>query len=111
MYRRSHRDWHRCVPLGTWWLDEPKRAHHALLSQCGTSEDLNIFGLTRGSCDGQQVLESLAILVALRIWEEQLNAKRVALVVRGGNVGALRLLVKMHPSSPQQAVVARELLH
>ena len=93
--------------LGGWYSinGHIKYYYHSPVSD----HDLQIYGITRGSCEGQQVLEGLAILVALRIWEQQLSARRLALIVRGDNVGALSLLVKMRPSSPQQAIVAREL--
>jgi hypothetical protein len=74
-----------------------------------SNEDLEVFGLVRGSCESQQTLEGLAILVALRLWNDSSNSRFVRLCVRGDNVGALTLLIKMRPSSAQQAVIAREL--
>ena len=77
---------------------------------CGVSqEDLDLFDIKRGSCNGQQTLEGLAILVAMRLWGDHDEARKVRLSVKGDNVGALMLLVKMRPSSPQQAIIAREL--
>ena len=77
---------------------------------CSVSQDdLDLFDIQRGSCVGQQTLEGLAILVAMRPWGDGTDARSVRLSVRGDNVGALMLLVKMRPSSPQQAVIAREL--
>ena len=70
---------------------------------------MDIFKIERGSCDRQQALEGLAILVALRIWNDGADSKRVRLTVKGDNVGALTLLLKMRLSSPQQAILAREL--
>ena len=72
-------------------------------------EDLDLYEIQRGSCNGQQTLEGLAILVAMRLWGNHEDARKVRLVVRGDNVGALMLLIKMRPSSPQQAIIAREL--
>ena len=66
-------------------------------------EDLN------GSCTGQQLWECLAILVAIDIWACEWSQSRVVLEVRGDNVGALMLLIKMRPSNPKQAIIAREL--
>jgi CRP-like cAMP-binding protein len=74
-----------------------------------TEDDLTIFAIERGSCNGQQTLEALAILVALRLWYHPDDAKRLNLSVRGDNVGSLTLLLKMRPSSSSQAIVAREL--
>lgn len=53
--------------LGGWMSLNGHITHY--FHSAVSSHELSIFGLTRGSCDGQQVLESLAILVALRIWE------------------------------------------
>ena len=74
-----------------------------------TDDDLEIYGIERGSCKGQQVLEALAILVAMRLWHQPGSTKRTQCSVRGDNVGALTLVVKMRPASAQQAIVAREL--
>jgi hypothetical protein len=74
-----------------------------------SADDLEIFSIERGSCTGQQVLEGLAILVALRLWYDKDGIGRINICVRGDNVGALTLLVKMRPASAQQAIVAREL--
>lgn len=74
-----------------------------------TDEDMTIFDLKRGSCESQKTLEGLAILVALRLWNDCSNSQYIRLCVRGDNVGALILLLKMRPSSGQQAITAREL--
>ena len=55
------------------------------------------------------MLECLAILGALRTWQHIIDTKRVSLVVRGDNVGALILLVKMRPKTARLAIIAREL--
>ena len=47
--------------------------------------------------------------MALRIWVERWRNQRVNLKIRGDNVGSLLLALKMRPSSPQQAIVAREI--
>ena len=74
-----------------------------------TDADLAVFGIERGSCNGQQTLEGLAVLVALRTWSDIHDSKFFRLQVRGDNIGALSLLLRMRPSSPQQAIIAREL--
>jgi hypothetical protein len=74
-----------------------------------SNDDLQIFKIERGSCSGQQVLEGLAILVALRLWYDEDGPGKINLCVRGDNVGALTLLIKMRPASAQQAIIAREL--
>ena len=74
-----------------------------------SQHDLDIFKIERGSCDGQQTLGSLAILVALRAWTDKHSSRKFRLQVRGDNVGALSLVLKMRPGSPQQALIAREI--
>ena len=72
--------------------------------------DRELFNLTVGACEGQQVLEALAILVAMRLWftssEKRIN---LAPVIRGDNMTALTLVLKMRPSTPELAIIAREL--
>ena len=71
-------------------------------------DDEAVFDTAAGSSVGQQSWEALAILIALRIWVSHWKDKRVNLKVRGDNVGALTLILKMRPSSSAQAIVARE---
>ena len=66
-------------------------------------------GTLDGSCTVQQLWECLAILVAIDIWACQWPQSRVVLKVRGDNVGALTLLIKMRPANAKQAIIAREL--
>lgn len=55
-----------------------------------SEEDLSIFGIVRGSCEGQQTLEGLAILVALRTWNHIHDSQKFRLQVRGDNVGGTK---------------------
>ena len=48
-------------------------------------------------------------MVAIDIWASRWTQSRVVLKVRGDNVGAMTLLVKMRPSNARQAIIAREL--
>ena len=73
-----------------------------------SAEDVELFQLEHGSCDGQQILESLAILIAIRLWVPS-SGKRVQLAVRADSVGALILILKMRPRTSRQAIIAREL--
>ena len=66
-------------------------------------------GSAEGAPRGQQLWESLAILVAIDIWASHWAQSRVVLKVRGDNVGALTLLVNMRPANAKQAIIAREL--
>ena len=74
-----------------------------------TADDEGVFGHSIGSSSGQQVWECLAILVGVSIWSKYWRQERINLKVRGDNVGALTLLIKLRPSSAAQAIVAREL--
>ena len=74
-----------------------------------SDDDVEIFGIPRGTADGQQTWECLAILVAIDIWACHWKQDRIVLQVRGDNVGALALLIKMRPGSPKIAIIAREL--
>ena len=65
--------------------------------------------MAAGTPDGQQLWECLAVLVAVDAWTKLWQEERIVLKVRGDNVGALTLLIKMRPSSPALAIVAREL--
>ena len=75
-----------------------------------SDDDVRIFDEPLdGSPKGQQLWESLAILVAIDIWASRWTQSRVVLKVRGDNVGALTLLIKMRPANAKQAIIAREL--
>jgi hypothetical protein len=74
-----------------------------------TPDDASIFDHEIGSSTGQQVWECLAVLIGVSIWSDQWRHDRINLRVRGDNVGALTLLIKLRPSSTALAIVAREL--
>ena len=83
---------------------------YAQYFSCPISDyDVNLFGVPRGSADGQQIWECLAVLVAMDIWTRRWQQHRIILKVRGDNVGALTLLIKMRPASPTIAIIARDL--
>ena len=74
-----------------------------------TEHDVNRFGYPIGSPDGQQIWEALAILVAVDIWHGEWTQQRIQLKIKGDNVAALTLMLKMRPKGPGMATVAREL--
>ena len=49
------------------------------------------------------------MLIGIDVWSAHWKQNRIVLKVRGDNVGALTLLLKMRPSSPSMAIVSREL--
>ena len=60
--------------------------------------------------EGQQIWEALAILVAVDIWTNIWAHNRIVLNVKGDNVGALTLLIKMRPDGPNMAIIALHLV-
>ena len=73
--------------------------------------DEQILGHTIGSPDGQQVWETLTMLVALRAWKKHWAKGRVMLHVRGDSVTMLTLVLKLRPnsSSPGLILLAKEM--
>ena len=80
------------------------------------------YGFATGDNKGQQVWGALAILVATDRWSSRWNQDRIVLKVRGDNVTALVLLIKMRPKTTKTpgevhdtvkasklAIIAREL--
>ena len=62
-----------------------------------------------GQSRDQQVLEALALLVALREWSSHWTSRRVQLSVRSDNMAALAMVCRMQPHSEQMGIVAREM--
>ena len=74
-----------------------------------SADDAAVYGHAIGSSSGQQVWECLAVLIGVSIWAKQWRQDRINLRVRGDNVGAFTMLIKLRPSSAAQAIIAREL--
>lgn len=74
-----------------------------------TDADCKLYGNHVGSCEGQQTWECFAILVPINMWAYQRNTDRIILKVRGDNIGALTLRIKMRPANPATTIVDREL--
>ena len=89
------------------WLARDGRIINYFASSV-SDHDVRIFGLERGSCTGQQILESLAILIAVKSWIPA-TGERVQLTIRSDNVGALTLVIRMRPKSAKLAIISREL--
>ena len=93
--------------LGGWLAVDGRITH---FFACPISaEDQNIYAIASGIAEGQQIWECLAVLVALKLWSGRFVQQRVSLQVRGDNVGALVLLIKMRPKTAQLAIIAREM--
>jgi len=62
-----------------------------------------------GSACGQQVWESLAALVAIRVWLPYWDKKKAVMHVRGDSVAMLTLVVNMRPKSKALVLLGQEL--
>ena len=71
--------------------------------------DVARFGFVRGSPDGQQVWESLAALIAIRLWKHTWASGTSTLMVKGDSVTMLTLVVNMRPASASLALIGQEL--
>jgi len=78
-------------------------------SEALTGLDVTLFRHPIGEASGQQVWESLAALVALRLWRPLWNKSNTHIRVRGDSVAMLTLVVNMRPSSPQLSIIGQEL--
>ena len=73
-----------------------------------SEDDQRILQTQSGTSEGQQVWESLAGLVALRLWSRYWQGCRAKLQIRSDNVGALTLLATLRGKSKAMSVIARE---
>ena len=73
------------------------------------SEDVARFGFELDDPAGQQVWESLAALVAVRLWKAHWQQRRVCLTVRGDSVAILTVVVNMRPRTRQLRLICEEL--
>ena len=64
---------------------------------------------TEGCSDGQQVWETLAVLVSLRCWRKYWSLGRFALRIQGDNMTALTAASKLKASSPAVRMLTREI--
>ena len=74
-----------------------------------TEDDAQKYGFAVGDSDGQQIWECLAMLIAVDAWAHLWRQQRVVLKLRGDNVGALYMVVKMRPPDAAHAIIAREM--
>ena len=62
-----------------------------------------------GSCRSQSILEVLAVLVALKVWQVQFAGSNVRITLRADNMAALALSRKLSSSSPVLNFIGAEL--
>ena len=65
-----------------------------------SADDKRIFNIVEGSAEGQQVLECLAALIALRLWLPLWQQERVSLRARADNYTVLAMVSRMKAASP-----------
>ena len=75
------------------------------------AEDERILGITVGQSAAQQIVEALAVLVALKMWQALWSRPRVRLQIKSDSVGALTMLAKLRSTyrSSGLSLIAREL--
>ena len=105
-----------CVDIGTdaspygmggWLSIDGKIVEHFATGI--SAHDQRKFDVSSYDSVGQQIWEVLAMLVALRLWLPRWANEHINLSVRGDNVGALVLLLKMRPKTAKLAIIAREI--
>ena len=74
-----------------------------------TKADAEIFGFTLGDSTGQGILEALAILVAIKLWRNELGACRVEVQVQSDSMVALALSQKLSNSNPSLNFIGAEI--
>lgn len=70
--------------------------------------EIEFLGIVISDSESQQVMESLAGLIALRTWSKWWQQARVTLSIRSDNMGALTLLSRLTSSSARLNILARE---
>ena len=74
-----------------------------------SDDDVSILKITKGSSVDQQVCESLAMLVGLRLWSGSWKLSRSRLLVKGDSVTALTLVLHCRGTTGSMGVIAREI--
>ena len=70
-------------------------------------EDLRRLKVQSGSCGGQQELEALAVVAALRLWKDKWSGKRCTIAVNADNMTALVMTATLKGKGGAIAFLAR----
>ena len=89
-------------------LSTPEGFPLAWLASTVTAEDAKRLGLKLGDSAGQAVLETLAILVAVRAWAPRWTGAKARVHVRSDSKAALGALGKLASPTPAMNTIARE---
>jgi len=84
---------------------EPVEYYHNAIS----AVDVDRFGYVIGSPDGQQVWESLAALIGVKLWQPYWARRATKLRLKGDSMTMLSLVVNLRPSTPQLAIIGQEM--
>ena len=74
-----------------------------------SQEEMTLLRITEAESSAQQVVESLAVLVALRAWMSRWLHNRIQLRVKSDNISALVMSLKLKTSGHGTSIVAREM--
>ena len=74
-----------------------------------TADDERNLRLTIGSCNGQQTVEALVVLVAFRVWTRHFANERCILQVKSDSISALYMVANMTSKGIGSKIIAREL--
>jgi len=74
-----------------------------------TAEDESVLTFTIGSCEAQQTVEALAVLVAHKTWAERLRTRRCTITVKSDSMSALHMVSNMTSRGHGCRAIAREL--
>jgi hypothetical protein len=101
-----------CLDASPWGLGGFLVENNQIQSwfACGLgAEELGILRVAQAESAAQQVVEALAVLVALRAWKSRWVHQRVVLRVKSDNISALVMCLKLKTSGYGTGIIAREL--
>jgi hypothetical protein len=73
-----------------------------------STDDCEMLNIQVGVAESQQVVESLTMLIALRVWAAEWRQFRSSVAVRGDNITMLTMLAHFKGSTPALNLLARE---
>ena len=72
-------------------------------------EDVQRFGIVIGDCRLQALIETIAVLIGVRVWRDKWYSERAAITVRSDSLAALGAAAKLRSTTPAINAVVREL--
>ena len=74
---------------------------HSFFACPVSKHDLRVLKIIIGDTDGQQQLEALVVLVAMRLWLDVLKTKRIILTLKSDNTSALAMASSLKITLPR----------